>query len=102
MPQTVAYYLSKGFDRPMAEYFAAGRKRLTAVQAGNDYTLLLEYEGGEKRLREPSVFRRVYLDENHSVAWDIDPDVDSSIHWNNKIDLSPDTCYIESVPAEEK
>src|SRR5699024_12313545 len=68
-------------DRPMAEYFAAGRKRLTAVQAGNDYTLLLEYEGGEKRLydckpflqpdtvfaplREPSVFRRVYLDENH-------------------------------------
>ena len=42
MPQTVAYYLSKGFDRPMAEYFAAGRKRLTAVQAGNDYTLLLE------------------------------------------------------------
>lgn len=118
MPQTVAYYLSKGFDRPMAEYFAAGRKRLTAVQAGNDFTLLLEYEGGEKRLydckpflmpdtvfaplREPETFRRVYLDENHSVAWDIDPDVDSRIHWNNKIDLSPDTCYIESVPAEEK
>ena len=28
MPNTVEYYLSKGFDRPMAEYFAGGRKNL--------------------------------------------------------------------------
>ena len=25
MPETIEYYLSKGFDRAAAEYFAAGR-----------------------------------------------------------------------------
>lgn len=26
MPRNIAYYLSKGFDKPMAEYFASGRQ----------------------------------------------------------------------------
>ena len=40
MPNTVEYYLSKGFDRPMAEYFAGGRKKLIAVAPQHDFTLL--------------------------------------------------------------
>ena len=43
-------------------------------------------------------FRRVYLDDTHSIAWDINPDIDSSVVWNNKVDLCPDTCYIDSIP----
>lgn len=43
-------------------------------------------------------FRRVYLDEDHSVCWDIDPNVDSNEVWNNKVDLCPDSCYVDSVP----
>ena len=49
MPNTIEYYLSKGFDRPMAEYFAGGRKKLVQAVPQRDFTLLLTYDGGEKR-----------------------------------------------------
>jgi len=113
MGKSVEYYLSKGYDRKMAEYFASGRKRITKVVPRNDFTLLLSFDNGETRLydagpllqagtvfapfREWDNFRRVYLDEDHSVCWDIDPNVDSNEVWNNKVDLCPDSCYVETV-----
>lgn len=36
---------------------------------------------------KPENFRRVYLDGQHCVAWDIDPSVDSEKVWSNKVDL---------------
>lgn len=114
MGKSVEYYLSKGYDRKMAEYFASGRKRITKVVPRNDFTLVLSFDNGEIRLydarpllqagtvfapfREWNNFRRVYLDEDHSVCWDIDPNVDSNEVWNNKVDLCPDSCYVDSVP----
>ena len=113
MGKSVEYYLSKGYDRKMADYFASGRKRITKVVPRNDFTLLLSFDNGETRLydagpllqagtvfapfREWDNFRRVYLDEDHSVCWDIDPNVDSNEVWNNKVDLCPDSCYVETV-----
>lgn len=113
MGKSVEFYLSKGYDRKMAEYFASGRKRITKVVPRNDFTLVLSFDNGEIRLydarpllqagtvfapfREWNNFRRVYLDEDHSVCWDIDPNVDSNEVWNNKVDLCPDSCYVETV-----
>ena len=51
--------------------------------------------------RDLSKFKRVYLDEFNCVSWDIDPNVDSNEVWSNKVDLCPDSCYIQSVPIEE-
>jgi hypothetical protein len=117
MPNTVEYYLSKGFDRSMAEYYASGRKRLSAVTPQRDFTLLLTYDDGEQRVfdmkpflekggvftpfREYSEFQRVYLDDTCAVSWDIDPNVDSNVFWNNKVDICPDGCYVDSVPLSE-
>ncbi len=114
MGKSVEYYLAKGYDQKMAEYFASGRKRITKVVPRNDFTLVLSFDNGEIRLydarpllqagtvfapfREWNNFRRVYLDEDHSVCWDIDPNVDSNEVWNNKVDLCPDSCYVDSVP----
>lgn len=114
MGKSVEYYLSKGFDRKMAEYFSNGRRTIVSVVANDDYTLTLGFDNGEKRLydvapiieqgtvleilNDLNTFKRVYLDEDHCVAWDIDPNVDSNIVWNNKIDLSPDDCYVDSIP----
>lgn len=114
MGKSVEYYLSKGYDRKMADYFASGRKRITKVVPRNDFTLVLSFDNGETRLydagpllqavtvfapfREWDNFRRVYLDEGHSVCWDIDPNIDSNDVWNNKVDLCPDSCYVDSVP----
>lgn len=114
MGKSVDYYLSRGCDQKMAEYFAAGRRRITGVVPNDNYTLTLTFDNGEKRLynaapllqagtvfapfRELENFRRVYLDESNCVSWDIDPMVDSSVVWSNKVDLCPDSCYADSVP----
>lgn len=114
MPGTVEYYLSKGFDKKTAEYFAGGRKKIVGVVPNNDFTLTISFDNGEKRLydmrpllKKGTVFeriadikdfRRVYVDEQHTIAWDIDPNVDSNKEWNNKVDLCADGCYIDSVP----
>lgn len=112
--KNVEYYLSKGFDRTAAEYFAAGRKTITAVVPNDNFTLTLTFDNKEKRildiaplLKQGTVFetfadinnfRRVYIDDDHCIAWDINPNIDSNIVWNNKVDLCPDSCYMDSVP----
>lgn len=107
-------YLRKGLDRKAAEYFASGRKRIVSVLANDDFTLTLHFDNGEDRVldckpmleignlfapfRELHNFKRVYLDDCHAVSWDIDPNVNSDEVWENKIDLCPDSCYMDSVP----
>lgn len=114
MKKTVEYYLEKGFDKKTAEYFASGRKKITDVLPNDDFTLTISFDNGEKRildvkpvLKENTVFepflafenfKRVYIDDEHCIAWDIDPDVDSNKVWSNKVDLCPDSCYIDSQP----
>ena len=114
MSKSVEYYLSKGYDKKAAEYFASGRRRIVAVVPNDEFTLTISFDNGEKRLYnvapllKPKTvfesfmqidnFRRVYVDDAHCIAWDIDPNTDSKKVWNNKVDLCPDTCYIDSVP----
>ena len=114
MGKRVEFYLSRGFEPKMAEYFAAGRRRIIDVIPNNDFTLTLTFDNGECRLydvapllqegtvfaplRELKDFQRVYLDESHCVSWDIDPSVDSEVVWSNKVDLCPDSCYVDSCP----
>lgn len=113
MTRDVSYYLAKGFDKPMAEYFASGRRRIVAVTPNRDFTLTLDFDNGERRLFDCSSllvagtvfapfmqyenFKRVYLDEQHCVSWDIDPTVDSNVVWSNKVDICPDSCYVNST-----
>lgn len=115
MGKSVEYYISKGFDEKMAEYFATGRRKIIGVVPNDDFTLTLSFDNGEKRLYDvapllqPNTvfetfadiknFRRVYIDDEHCVAWDINPNVDSNVAWNNKVDLSSDECYVDSVPV---
>ena len=115
MANSVEYYLSKGFDKKAAEYFAGGKKRIISVTPNKDFTLTIGFDNGEYRLFdvrpllkkgtvfEPFMefdnFKRVYVDEQHTVSWDIDPETDSNIVWNNKVDLCPDSCYLDSLPV---
>ena len=113
MAKDVNYYLSKGFDSKTAQYFANGRKRITNVIALDNFSLIITFDNSEQRLldvapiikdggifnhlKDLKIFSRVYLDDEHCIAWDIDPNIDSKIVWNNKIDLCPDTCYLDSI-----
>jgi hypothetical protein len=110
----VDWYLAHGVDETAARYFANGPRRIIAVAPAPGYALLLDFDNGERRrldctpyfnpgsafeaLRDPAAFARVFLDESGNPAWDIDPAVDSSVHWNNRIDLCKDNCYLRSTP----
>ncbi len=112
--KTVEEYMAKGFDKATAEYFAAGRRKIVDVEPQSDFVLKLTFDNGEHRaydcrpliqsntvfetLSDMSVFRRVYLDDTSCVSWDIDPNIDSTKVWSNKIDLSSDGCYLDSRP----
>ena len=114
MKKSIEYYLAQGLDQKAAAYYAAGRRKITDVTANNDFTLTLTFDNGERRLynalpllqpntvfapfRNIDKFRSVYLDDQRCVSWDIDPSVDSNIVWSNKVDLCPDSCYMDSVP----
>lgn len=117
MANTVEHYLSIGLDLPMARYYASGRRKIVNITPNDDFTLTLAFDNGERRLLdvkpmlskgtvfEPfcdiTNFKRVYLDAQHCVSWDIDPNVDSDVVWENKVDLCPDCCYVDSTPINE-
>lgn len=118
MGKSVDYYISKGLDERTAKYFASGRRVIVGVVPSKDLTLTLSFDNGETRrydvrplIQKGSVFEplfkwdnfcRVYLDDDHCVAWDIDPNVDSRKVWSNKIDLCSDSCYMDSSPVSKE
>lgn len=101
MKKTVEEYLACGFSRPYAAYFASGRKKITAVTDNNDYTLTFDdgekhrldmsadlKEGVFKKIAAMKDFKRVYLNEEHTVCWDIVPR--GTAVWNGTIRLTFD------------
>lgn len=92
------------------EYFCNPRK-IVAVEPLQNYTLRLTFDNEEIRyysmsdklhgvfsvLQNQAKFQKVFIDEFGNVAWDIDDTVDSSVHWNNRIDLCKDALYLDSV-----
>ena len=49
MGKSAEYYLSKGYDPKAAEYFSAGRRRITKVVPNEDFTLTLTFDNGAPR-----------------------------------------------------
>lgn len=97
-------------EQRVKEYFDNPRK-IVAVEPLEGYVLRLTFDNGEIKsysmqdklqgvfavLQSQSKFRKAFLDEFGNVAWDIDETVDSSVHWNNRIDLCKDALYLDSV-----
>ena len=102
----------------MKERYAGSRRKIIEVVPNDQFALIITFDDGEKRILDmmpilqPDTvfapfmdinnFRRVYLDENNVISWDVDPRVDSNKVWSNKVDLSPEYCYANSVPAKNE
>lgn len=96
------------------EYFISGPFKLLTITPNDDYTLSLEYSDGSHRiydmsdklygvfeiLKDHSKFNSVFIDEDGNIAWDKDPTLDSSIIWNNRIDICSDSAYLNSNPCD--
>ena len=97
-------------DAKIIEYFKNPRK-IVSVEPLDNYVLRLTFDNEEVKLypmqdklqgvfsflQNISRFNEVFLDEFGNVAWDIDKSIDSSIHWNNRIDLCKDALYLDSI-----
>lgn len=58
-----------------------------------------ELEGVFALLKDKDRFQSAFIDEFGNVAWDIDDSIDSSKHWENRIDICKDALYMDSIPA---
>lgn len=94
------------------KYFENPRK-IETVEPLENYVLLLTFDNGEVKkysmsnelngifsvLKNKEKFSEVFINDVGNIAWNIDDNLDSSIHWENQIDLCKDMLYMESVPA---
>lgn len=95
----------------VADYFAQGSKKILNIEPKTEYKLILYYSDGSvrlydladslygvfKKLEDPELFSKVFIDDSGAIAWDIDSKADSSIQWNNRIDICPDAAYMDSI-----
>jgi hypothetical protein len=97
------------------EYFTSGQRTIKDVTGNDNFTLTILFDNGEQRIydmkntlqgraftpfRNIERFKEVYVDDMGCIAWDINPNVDSSKVWSNHVDLCPDSCYIYSKPLD--
>lgn len=89
----------EGYPQEVAAYLQSGAKRAISVKAIRPYVIVAEFEDGVAKeydmsltlygvlscLKDYSLFRRVYLDDTNSIAWDTP---------SGHIDTSKDTVYI--------
>lgn len=92
------------------EKYLENHRKIVAVKAEDNFKLRLTFDNAEVRfydmrdklqgifsvLQDVNKFKTVFLDECGNVAWDIDDSIDSSVHWNNRIDLCKDALYMDS------
>lgn len=99
-------------EERVKKYFENPRK-IKNVKPIENYTLLLTFDNGETKkysmvneltgifsvLKNKEKFDQVFINDVGNIAWNIDDNVDSSIHWENQIDLCKDMLYMDSIPA---
>lgn len=97
-------------DNKIKKYFEDPRK-IKDVKPLENYALLLTFDNGEvkkyemkneltgvfKILENKEKFNSVFINEVGNIAWMVDDNLDSSMYWNNEIDLCKDMLYLESV-----
>ncbi|KRQ87624.1 hypothetical protein ABG79_00425 [Caloramator mitchellensis] len=102
--------------KEVEKYYEEGTKKIINVLATDDYSLIITFDNNEKRifnmsdklygvfefLRDINNFKRVFIDESGNIAWDKNPNLDSSVNWNNRIDICNDSIYIHSKPINSE
>lgn len=84
-----------------------GRSKIKKAMVNDDYTLTVHFDNGEVKfydmlygvfdlLKNKAKFKKVFIDEFGNLVWDINERIDSSIYWNNRINLDADSVYLGS------
>lgn len=92
------------FDKRINDYVCSAgtpKWRVTAVKPQKDYTLLLTFTGGEKRLynARPLLEKGIYSPLKN-LAFFMSARVDGdTVIWSDEIDISPEHLYDNSNPV---
>lgn len=72
------------------------------VEPQDDYQLALEFQTGERRIfdMKPYLSRGIFIRLQNPALFQAARMVAGSIEWPGGLDLSYDTLYLESQPAE--
>jgi hypothetical protein len=73
-----------------------------SVNALDDYQLALEFENGEQRIfdMKPYLTRGIFIRLQNQALFQAARVLAGSVEWPGGLDLSYDTLYLESQPAE--
>lgn len=72
------------------------------VKAQSDYTLILTFSGGEKRIynARPLLEKPIYA-ELKNIAFFLSAKVDGdTVIWNEDVDIAPEHLYEHSLPLQ--
>ena len=103
--------MSTVLPKNIKSYYDNGVKNIVKVIPNDDYTLTLVFDNDELRnynmsdklfgvfeiLKDLEKFKQVFIDESGNIAWDKDSSIDSTIVWNNRIDICKDSIYVNSM-----
>lgn len=88
-----------------------GKIRIVDVVANEDFSLTVTFDNNEIKiydmknklfgvfeiLNDINKFKEVFIDDNGDIAWDKDKNLDSNIHWNNRLDICKDAVYMNGI-----
>lgn len=80
-------------------------KEIKDVKPLENYTLLLTFNNGEKRIFDvkPYLEHKIYKRlKNKELFNKVHIIYDYTIAWNNEIDMCPDSIYRDSIPCKEE
>lgn len=97
-------------NEKIRKYFENPRT-IKNVRPTAEYALILTFDNGEIKkydmsdeltgvfsvLKNKEKFNEVFINDVGNVAWNINNNIDSTVCWNNQIDLCKDELYMDSV-----
>ena len=95
MNKNLDWYLKSGFVLKTSKYFSSGRKKIKTTKPNEDYIIDVVFEGGETRILDCKDLKDKIALEEFMNAY-----LEGGIVFNEKYDICPDYCYLESKIKE--
>ena len=104
-----------GLPIEVDELFSREEINIISLEPRDDYSIIVTFDNGEVRLYEMKdklkgvleilkdidKFKEAFIDDRGNIAWDRDKRLDSSVVWNNRIDICKDAVYLKSKIVQE-
>lgn len=96
--------MKKVYDAKLKDYVCVADKELltvTDVKANADFSLLLTFSNGEKRLYDatPLLKEKLYQDLRNTHLFLQAKALYGTVVWNDNLDIAPEYLYEQSIPA---